>query len=974
MLDYQRIVDDVRSSLYASGPGAADTIRMSTADYSLACDEVNLRLRHCGELLKAGLRTQAIQQSEIEPNLLDVVSTLDFPERDYWTQLCAQYGVSVPPPLMMDVAADLNEAYAVEQPMETLLARHRLLALAHSPLKMRIKTMRELAQVDTDNPIWREDLMVFERERQKEIQREAKDAANAGDVVAVVKLDKELQRCEWVESPAPTLTHWLAELRQRLVDKHAREELGRIEQELSRASSTGDVEHARELADHWSEIATSLNLPESDPLWNRVAPAFQWLKNDDERARHQQEHDTAVSELQGALDDNKPPMVLERFYHAAFCDGFEIPAALNTRYRTHIAKFESAARRRKMAIMAGVSFIVLFVTAAIVTFTIRQLHQSEIEKHAAALGKLESEGKWIEAQQYVTRLKSASSNVLTAPEIVDLMTRLEGILQNESDRRHAFELSLKTARESAEEAKDWKTLTPAQNALAEARHLAKTDTEKAEVKEIEKRLKSLERDIQTRDDDRFTSGLVDIQNALLQLESNASLSLDLRTESSSNLRKQIQTLKTSNLKVTPALLQQADSLLARLATIDEAAQIEQQSNNDLNKVSTAVGNVESYRSALMDFAKLHPQSSHSADFRLVAEEAPLWAGVAKYNQLAANWKRKDFQAIDPKMAKEMFDTAKSILGSLPDYPGVEAFRERMAYLEAVARRVDGTGESIQTKLVNQFNQPWMVGVWMLEMHGGSRYYLQSKPEFRDVARAFKYVADFDMSQKTGSAKSADVASLDRAPQVTLATNALSLLQKIDEGVTEPRWEGSFCDLMQAICDDQQTDALLRVILLQQVIEIGRQGSSCLEVAFEPHRKYLNNAKLNMFANWLDPTDPEGKAARERARWTLEHLPDLKSARDKAINLWRSLSRPVGVVRTWIGWLGKDSAGQWQCRLTGKVKSAGDLVVVYRNLTNNQVNFDRIAECQLDKIEMLPGASNQALKEGRPIYLIESSRN
>src|SRR5262249_41238807 len=181
MLDYQRIVDDVRSSLYSSGPEAAETVRAAAKAYGEACGEVNERLRRCNELLKAGLRSEAIQQCEVEPNLLDIVATLDFPERDYWVQLLNHHGVNVPGPLLLDVAADLNEAYAVEQPLETLLDRHRLLALAHSPLNMRIRTMRKLAEVDPLNPIWREDLMIFERQRHKDIQREASEAIASAD-------------------------------------------------------------------------------------------------------------------------------------------------------------------------------------------------------------------------------------------------------------------------------------------------------------------------------------------------------------------------------------------------------------------------------------------------------------------------------------------------------------------------------------------------------------------------------------------------------------------------------------------------------------------------------------------------------------------------------------------------------------------------------------------------------------------------
>ena len=71
MLDYQRIVDDVRSALFNNGQDGDDFLQAAAADYSLAIDEVNERLRHCGGLLRKGLRSESLQLCEIEPNLLE---------------------------------------------------------------------------------------------------------------------------------------------------------------------------------------------------------------------------------------------------------------------------------------------------------------------------------------------------------------------------------------------------------------------------------------------------------------------------------------------------------------------------------------------------------------------------------------------------------------------------------------------------------------------------------------------------------------------------------------------------------------------------------------------------------------------------------------------------------------------------------------------------------------------------------------
>ena len=87
MFDYQRIVDDIRSSLSSTSVEGVDFLRAATADYAVACDEVNERLRQCGALLHKGLRSEAIQLCEMEPNLLEVAASLDFPERSQWDQL-----------------------------------------------------------------------------------------------------------------------------------------------------------------------------------------------------------------------------------------------------------------------------------------------------------------------------------------------------------------------------------------------------------------------------------------------------------------------------------------------------------------------------------------------------------------------------------------------------------------------------------------------------------------------------------------------------------------------------------------------------------------------------------------------------------------------------------------------------------------------------------------------------------------------
>lgn len=218
----------------------------AAADYMVACDEANERLRHCGNLLKQGLRSEAIQFAEIEPVLLDVVATLDFPERSQWSESVARFGIVAPAPLMLDVAAELNEAYALEQPLSALLARHRLLALARSPIQLRISVLRRLAELDASNPVWHDDLAVFESERQKQLQQELSVAAQNGDVKALTAIDEELHQ-PWVQMPPAALLNWAAETRARIAKREARAEMERLVAVLDAAFSSFDITAGRDV-------------------------------------------------------------------------------------------------------------------------------------------------------------------------------------------------------------------------------------------------------------------------------------------------------------------------------------------------------------------------------------------------------------------------------------------------------------------------------------------------------------------------------------------------------------------------------------------------------------------------------------------------------------------------------------------------------------------------------------------------------
>ena len=327
MLDYQRIVDDVRSALLNNGQDGDDFLQAVAADYSLAIDEANERLRQCGALLRKGLRSEAIQLCEIEPHLLDVAGILDFPERDTWNELLALHNVASPAALMLDVAANLNEAYAIEQPLATLLQRHRLLAMSRGPIKLRLETLRGLAEADPETDIWETDVRTFEEERIKELQRDVPQAIAKGDAAALAVLAAELEQSPWRTDRPEALIQQIAAARAQAAREQGLEALQRTAEELHSLHAAFDVDGARRARAQWDSLFAAWGKSADPAMLQGAAIPLEWLRQQDEITQQTARHEAALAALDQALAARRPSAKLHRLHRDAVQEG-EVPAEL----------------------------------------------------------------------------------------------------------------------------------------------------------------------------------------------------------------------------------------------------------------------------------------------------------------------------------------------------------------------------------------------------------------------------------------------------------------------------------------------------------------------------------------------------------------------------------------------------------------------------------------------------------------------
>ena len=156
--EIHELLESVRVTLASSMNPNREELERLHSELDAEIRSANKRLRECDALLAEGHRSEAIQLAEQEPNLLELVSVLDFPELPEWNDFVAELGLTVTPELQIDIATEINGAYSEDEPLDRLMKKIRVLSLARAPLRQRIDLLRKIAKRDPGTAYWADDV------------------------------------------------------------------------------------------------------------------------------------------------------------------------------------------------------------------------------------------------------------------------------------------------------------------------------------------------------------------------------------------------------------------------------------------------------------------------------------------------------------------------------------------------------------------------------------------------------------------------------------------------------------------------------------------------------------------------------------------------------------------------------------------------------------------------------------------------
>ncbi len=984
--DFQMLVEGINAILCMDTDVEANVVSSTHQKYNQAVREVNKRLKQCDAMMQKGLRAEALEQAQIEPTLLDVVSILDFDEQDIWNDYAQQCGFPRVPELLVEVVDDLQTAWAAEEPLTDLRYRHRLHALARSPLPIRIDILRQLAKVDQSNPLWVDELQIYEKARLADVLEECKAAATANDLNRIAALEAELKSSEWRVPPSKKLVAFVAARSQEVQCRHARAHLAKLEPQLNEAYSLSDVETGRRLREEWGQHAGAARLSGEDALMAKVMEPFKWLAEKDRQEREEAAYQAAVQDLERALDrKNATKEDFEPLYYKIEQFGLGIPEGLQQRLANRVADMDQNTTRQRRLKITGIAAALATVLLLIGVIVFLAMRSSNLASKVAILQGYLDKNQIEDARSEVVEIESNEPYVFEHEDYQAQIRILEGKeneekqrLQSIKDGQAQIRLAIKTLTEDQTATSlESKTVSQGFKAVNLVLSITKTTAEKRSINTLVTELEHQWGVVQTLVDDKYRKEVAALAQEVEDLDPGlSSYETALR-----NKIPKAETLKSRTV-VSPGLgAELADPILARISELINSDKKAREESRSLARIRNAIGNPSEYRAQLDAYVK-NPEYSgnnRAQDFQSVlSSEYPLWTDFEKWSQLKQDLQGANLATYRPAAASTRLAAIQKVIQDQKGFPDLKQLQTYADYLDVLVLRDKKT---MQGQIQRLLNADPVAGLYLVETSDG-KYYTKKEPMATSTATSVPVQVALDTSLGGGKLIRFPVKDIKNPPgpngeKFDFTSPQFKFSQKAkaynDKAMTDPNsWETEYLNLLGLLYHDKEIDPILRYDLTFVIQQEACKGSPYLQKALAKNVQTLKNVQslIPVDANWVAPDDEKAKTARRNAQDALGKLTDPSEAKTGLPAYLAGLKiDQIGNNYVWVGWLHRNSKNDWvvsykSSSLPAELKS---LHVITRSSSFNPVQFPKIGEVKDKKTSVTLSDRSSLLKEGRPVF-------
>ena len=284
LLEIERLIRKISETLQQGS--SSDLAHKLSEDFAVACRMANHRLQQCEAMIKAGDRHQAIQLAETAPNLLDLVTVLEFQRTDEWRGFCKKRGLSPAESIDGHAVQALNSCYAQGIPTD-----HPLYAAYRKAVMMRNDegALAALQSITRLNPTDANAQSELERLDGKVLAARLQNLAGmipAGNPVLVTEAVEAIESVGFRNRPSGDVWTKAAVLRcQHLLD-----------QSEKRRGDSNWVE-VLGLTDFVRQLENDLNFVVDATDAQRLVSLEGWSRSEQEKDRQNREFATLLGEL-----------------------------------------------------------------------------------------------------------------------------------------------------------------------------------------------------------------------------------------------------------------------------------------------------------------------------------------------------------------------------------------------------------------------------------------------------------------------------------------------------------------------------------------------------------------------------------------------------------------------------------------------------------------------------------------------------
>jgi hypothetical protein len=958
----RRLMKQLCEALEALAEGvslaAPDTVRALLARRKEIVPILDERLTKSAELIRKGLRDEAVNYAIEPPDLLQAATLLDISRHARWKIWLAklnELNIPTPPMPRMDLVATLTNAQAELVRLKPLLDSWRRMNLANAPLADRIAMLRKLRKADPENELWFEALQEHQKQRLPGLERDVAAAAQAQDDQRLAALVAEMRQ-EWIE-PVPkrilaAATSALERFRGTRIDR----ELDSLADSLAAAHDAKDLDAARTLRDRWQELTDQKgSFAVDDPRLTAAQPAVDWV---DAHARM-----AAVSEeLWNSLDARPGGLRMRREWVRSLerlgnemedlaeklegdADGASIERA-HERIGRQRAQLERDLRFRRMMMYVGIASTAVVVGLTVWYFDKVARHDRSV---ATALRDLRAAQEKIAAGELLELpdfpLKWPAE-VASDPKIASLFATVRGEHEKQVERRHRLNAMLQGARErlqAAETADRKDPLEPWPPAFAEtarqiteieAAKLVATDQERADTARVKAALDRLAKRFIGAADDVCRQRITHFDAELGKARETLATDSDRAIRAVSDVKAAIAALRQqaatravaegsashAGLRIASeaviALLTNGGPLLSKAEAIEGMQATRNRFREAEKELDRRLGDWRLYAEQLEAIARDYATFPESRDYSRAVESKSLWPAVDAWRGFQPGLQQ--LHVASPEKARDTIAGFESLPAETKDLSMAKRFRQEV--LPAIQMLADRDLEKLRDDFEKWFSGTWLEDLkYIVRTQDELLYYCLVGPQ--EGAAQFKYVSGQKDAEAGWPTKVAvkTAQTVAQSPQLRLAETLRSLVRKADPsgGLAV---DELFLALIQATVEAKNVDPVPRLITARKLLLLAAENSRPWREAGRRLSKLLDDGQggipglaVEQLWTFVPPNrdeNPEYQLTKQKAERLLQEIQfGLAAAKDAIAKEQRTLTALTTGKATLVGRLGRNEAGE-----------------------------------------------------------------